>query len=252
MERVLNRKLIDCFVELVQHQAAHSRKLGELLNRTPCTRNGNNVQRIELSQTLNNFFTNDVIGFLPKSNKSALHFVKRKHPPSELSKNLVRSVVRILQDFISSSRWVHVGNSNRQAILGRPLKAHVLHVVHELNRGAHASSLVNHQNQVGKSFLAKFDVQMSIRILKRPRQRILESKLTRGCGFNHIFDFHFQRLKLSELLTFFIGRSNLLVLLSSGSVSERNFAVWSEDRPCQSNHHWLIEMQSLLHRWAFQ
>ena len=146
VERVLNRKLIDCFVELVQHQAAHSRELGELLNRTPCTRNGNNVQRIELSQTLNNFFTDDVIGFLPKSDKSALHFVKRKHPPSELSKNLVRSVVRILQDFISSSRWVHVGNSNRQAILGRPLKAHVLHVVHELNRGAHASSLVNHQN----------------------------------------------------------------------------------------------------------
>ena len=66
MEGALDGQLVDNFVELVEHEAAHAGKLRELLDRSTCAGDGGDRERVDLGQTVDDLLTDLVVRVRPE------------------------------------------------------------------------------------------------------------------------------------------------------------------------------------------
>ena len=104
-------------------------------------------------------FTDLVVGVRPQLDQALGHLVIGEHSAAEL---LVILVERSSASLIISSRRcgrVHVGDRDGEAVAGRPLEAHVLHVVEQLDRRAHAGSAVADEDHLGQRLLVQLHVK---------------------------------------------------------------------------------------------
>ncbi len=243
VERRLDGEFVDEFVELVVHQAAHAGQLGQLLDAASRAADRDQRERVALLESLDDFFTDLVVGLAPELDQGFGHLVVGHRAAAEARGDAVRPAFGVGEDLLTSLRRVHVRDRHGDAVAERPLEAQLLQVVEELDRGTVADAAVALDDDLRDGLLGEDPTQEVVRVPHGVRQDAVEDELARRHFADDGLPLLLQSDQFANFVAVFVGHRLVLVLDARDGVAAIHLFARSEHGTAQPDLDGVVQMK---------